>query len=491
MSLPAAASRHELREIARRAMRARGLEPDFPAAARGEASSIPGPPHASASVRDLRASLWSSIDNDDTLDLDQLTVAEPGLDGAPRVLVAVADVDVLVPAGSGMDAHARVNTTSVYTAGAVFPMLPERLSTDLTSLREGEERLAVVVDMTVAADGSVTGAELYRALVLNRAKLAYNSVAAWLEGAGPAPARLAAVPGLAEALKLQDEIAQSLLTRRRAQGALALETREARPVFDGDTLVDLRPEEKNRAKALIEEFMVAANGAVARHLDAAGIPSVRRILRAPERWERIVRLASDRGESLPAEPDAAALQAFLEKRRRANPQGFAELSLAVVKLLGAGEYAVAAPGATSAAFGHFGLAMGQYAHSTAPNRRLVDLLTQRLLKAALGGAPPPYDAAQLAELAAHCSRQEDNAAKVERQVRKSAAALLLAPQVGRRFDGIVTGASAKGTWVRLGHPPVEGKIVRGAEGLDVGDRLTVELLHTDVEHGFIDFARVG
>lgn len=481
--------RNRLAEIAHRAMIGRDFWPDFDHDALSQVAALtPGRPQAGG-IRDLRDLLWCSIDNDDTLDLDQLTVAEGTADGSVRLQVAVADVDVRVAAGSAMDAHARTNTTSVYTAAQVFPMLPERLSTDLTSLREGEERLAVVVDLTVAPDGSIAAAELYRALVLNRAKLAYNSVAAWLEGAGPAPSHLSSIPGLADTVALQDRIAQSMLNHRRASGALALETREARPVFEGDALVDLRPDEKNRAKALIEEFMVAANGAVARYLEKAGLPSVRRILRAPERWDRIVRVAADRGETLPAEPDAQALQLFLEKRRRADPQRFSDLSLAIVKLLGAGEYAVAFPGAPSE--GHFGLAMGQYAHSTAPNRRLVDLVTQRLLKAALAAAPTPYGPDQLTEIAAHCTRQEDNAAKVERQVRKSAAAFLLAPQIGHRFDGIVTGASPKGTWVRLGHPAVEGKVIRGFEGLDVGDRVTVELLHTNVEQGFIDFARVS
>ena len=469
-------------------MKARGLEPEMPRAAVAEAASIPGAPReAGGDVRDLRALLWSSIDNDDTLDLDQLTVAEHTAARA-RVLVAVADVDVLVKAGGAIDGHATTNTTSVYTAAAVFPMLPERLSTDLTSLREGEERLAVVVDMTVDPDGTVAGAEVYRALVLNHAKLAYNGVAAWLEGRGSAPPRLRAVPGLDEQIRRQEALTQAMLAARRRHGALSLETREARPVFEGDVLVDLRPDEKNRAKVLIEELMVAANGAVSRHLERAGVPSLRRVLRSPDRWERIGRLARERGDALPAEPDAAALEAFLERRRAADPAHFADLSLAVVKLLGAGEYAVSSAGAPSE--GHFGLAMRDYAHSTAPNRRLVDLVTQRLLKAVLAGGMPPYTPEELAALAAHCTRQEDNAAKVERQVRKSAAAALLAGRLGQRFEGIVTGASPKGTWVRIASPTVEGRVVKGFEGLDVGERVAVELLHTDVEQGFIDFRRV-
>jgi exoribonuclease-2 len=470
-------------------MAQRGLLADFSPEALREAAAISGAAaEAGAAVRDLRALPWASIDNDDSRDLDQLSVAEPGPDGADRILVAVADVDALVHVGSALDTHARTNTTSVYTAGQIFPMLPERLSTDLTSLNEAQDRLAIVIELEVGPDGVVRRSEVSRALVRNAAKLAYDSVAAWLDGTAPAPPGLAAVPGLEQQLRTQDRVAQAMKSLRHQHGALTLESTEARTVFQGDLLTDLRPDLKNRAKELIENFMVAANGATAQFLDGHGFPSLRRVLRLPERWDRIVALAAGLGQPLPAEPSAAALEGFLASRRQADPDRFPDLSLAVIKLLGRGEYLLELPG--QAVQGHFGLAVRDYTHSTAPNRRFPDVVTQRLLKAALAGRPPPYSTDELAGLATHCTAQEDAATKVERQVRKSAAALLLAPRLGERFDGIVTGAAAKGTWVRVANPPVEGRVVRGFEGLDVGDRVRVELLQTDVERGFIDFGRV-
>ena len=366
-------------------------------------------------------------------------------------------------------------------------MLPEKLSTNLTSLADGAVRLAMVVEMIVGDDGAVQESTIYRGRVRNRAKLAYNSVAAWLEGNAEPPPKLAAVPGLDANIRLQDRIAPCLRKVRQARGALRLETIEARPVFTGGELTDLLPDEKNRAKELIEDFMVAANEVTARFLESHGYASLRRVLKTPKRWERIVALAAEVGEKLPAKPDAAALDEFLSRRREADPDGFPDLSLSVVKLLGSGEYAVEVPG--QEIDGHFGLAVRDYAHSTAPNRRFPDLVAQRLLKAALAKEPQPYSNAELATLAQHCTEQEDNAEKVERHVRKSAAALLLAKRIGERFDGIVTGASEKGTWVRIGHPTVEGRVVRGEEGLDVGDHVRVELLRTDAGRGFIDFAR--
>ncbi len=476
--------RERLREIARRAMVERGLQPDFPPAALAEARAAAPPPVGS--VRDLRGRLWSSIDNDDTRDLDQLAVAEP-LPDAVRVLVAVADVDALVRKGCAVDTHAQLNTTSVYTAAEIFPMLPERFSTDLTSLGEHEERLALVVELTVAQDGTVAESDVYRALVLNQAKLAYDGVGPWLEGAAPPPARVAAVDGLAEQLRLQDRAARAMRELRQQRGALTLETGEAKAVFEGDALADLRSEHKNRARELVEDQMIAANAATARFLDARAMPSLRRVLRPPERWGRIVELAAEWGERLPDQPSAPALQAFLARRRAADPARFADVSLSVVKLLGSGQYELELPG--QAPTGHFGLAARDYMHSTAPNRRFSDLATQRLLKAAIARAASPYSNDELAALARQCTEQEDDAAKVERQVSKSAAALLLSSRVGERFDAIVTGASKKGTWVRIDHPAVEGKLVRGADGLDVGARLRVELLEADVERGFIDFAR--
>ena len=468
----------------------RGLLPDFSPAVLAETAAVAGAAaETDPAIRDLRGLLWCSIDNDDSRDLDQLSVAEPVAGGAVKIRVAVADVDAVVREGSAIDGHARTNTTSVYTAAGVFPMLPERLSTDLTSLGEGQARLAIVIEMEVAGDGTVTGSDVYRAVVRNRSKLAYNSIAAWLDGTAPAPPRLAAVPGLDQQLRTQDRVAQAMKGLRHQHGALSLDTLEAQAVFDGEVLADLRPDEKNRAKELIEDFMIASNGVTAKYLEGKGCPSLRRVLRAPERWERIVELAAGLGGRLPPRPSARALEDFLAARRQADPLRFPDLSLSVVKLLGSGEYVVELPG--RAVDGHFGLAVGDYTHSTAPNRRFPDLVTQRLLKAAMAGRPAPYDIDTLDELARHCTAQEDNAAKVERQVRKSAAALLLAPRIGQRFDAIVTGASSKGTWVRILQPAAEGKVVRGFQGLDVGDRTRVELVHVDVARGFVDFAQVS
>jgi VacB/RNase II family 3'-5' exoribonuclease len=422
----------------------RGLLPDFSAEVMAQTNSIAKAAAASdPSLRDLRPLLWASIDNDDSLDLDQLTVAEQLPDGAVKILVAIADVDAIAKKSSAIDDHARTNTTSVYTAAQIFPMLPEKLSTDLTSLADRKDRLAIVIEFEVSGAGEVGKSDIYRAAVTNRAKLAYNSVAAWLDGAGPEPAPISAVPGLDQNLRMQDRVAQAMKTRRHQHGALTLETIEARPVFDGDSLRDLQADQKNRATELIEDFMIGANGVVARYLEQRGFPALRRVLRSPERWARIVELARDLGGGLPPRPDSRALQEFLEERRQADPVRFPDLSLSVVKLLGRGEYVVEFPGQPVA--GHFGLAVNDYTHSTAPNRRFPDLITQRLLKAALSGTPSPYSSDELNDLAGHCTDQEDNASKVERQVRKSAAALLLESRVGERFDGIVTGASEKGT----------------------------------------------
>jgi VacB/RNase II family 3'-5' exoribonuclease len=483
--------RSDLQRIATRAMLDRGLVPEFSAEEMAEARGLNrGVGAIDPQIRDLRGLLWASIDNDDSRDLDQLTVAEAISPNATRILIAIADVDAKVKQGSALDHHARTNTTSVYTDARIFPMLPELLSTDLTSLNEGESRLALVVDMIVDGDGEVSEGKLTRAVVVNRAKLAYDAVAAWLEGKSAKsepPAKVSAVAGLAENLRLQDRVAQALRQRRHQHGALELETLEPRAIFQGDAVADLRLEQQNRAKQLIEDFMVAANVTTARYLEKKSFPSVRRVLRSPERWERIAELAATHGTQLPGAPDAKALEDFLAERRRAAPEHFPDLSLAVVKLLGRGEYALETPG--QRATEHFGLAVRDYTHSTAPNRRFPDLLTQRLVKAALADQPPPYSNDELAVLAQHCTVAEDAAAKVERQVRKSAAALLLRARIGETFEAFVTGASAKGTWVRVLRPPVEGRVVQGFEGLDVGDRVTVTLERTDIERGFIDFSR--
>jgi len=481
---------NKLRAIARRNMIERGLLPDFSPAVLAETSAIKEVSAAlSPAIRDLRGLLWTSIDNDSSRDLDQLTVAEPLTDGAVKVYVAISDVDAAVRRHCAIDDHAQTNTTSVYTAAGSFPMLPERLSTDLTSLGEGQDRLAIVAEMTVDVDGTVKDTNVYRAAVRNHAKLAYDSVATWLDGSAPAPPRIASTPGLYAQLRVQDHVAQAMRRLRYEHGALSLQTPQAEAVFDGDELSDLRPDEPNRAKELIEDLMVAANGAIAKYLATKGFPSLRRALRSPERWDRIATLARALGEQLPRQADGNALSRFLAKRRQEDPARFPDLSLSVVKLLGRGEYVLDLP--RQRPEGHFGLAVTDYTHSTAPNRRFPDLVTQRLVKAALAAEPPPYTDAELSALAHHCSAQEANATKVERQVGKSAAALLLGGRIGQKFDGLVSGASDKGTWVRILHPLTEGRVVRGFQGLDVGDRVHVELVHTDVDRGFVDFARSG
>ena len=440
-----------------------------------------------AGARDLTHLLWSSIDNIDTRDLDQLEVAERMPDGGIRVRLAVADVDVYVPKDSPLDRRAAANTTSVYTGVETFPMLPERLSTDLTSLGEGEPRAAIVVELPVGKDGRVGTPDVYRALVCNRAKLTYENVGAWLSGAAPAPSAVVARPELADQLRLQDEAASRLRELRHEHGALDLETIEARTVTANGRVVDIALVHKTRARDLIEDFMIAANVAVATFLESRGIASIRRVVKAPKRWPRIVALASREGTTLPSEPDAKALSDFLAARRAAAPDRFADLSLAIVKLMGAGEYDVEIPGGEQ--HGHFGLAVDDYTHSTAPNRRYADLVTQRQLKAAFAGATSPYGAAELAEIAARCTRMEDEGRRVEREVRKMAAASLLSSRIGETFDAVVTGETPKGVFVRLLHPPAEGRVVRGEQGLDVGDQTRVTLVGTDVAKGFIDFAR--
>jgi len=479
----------DLAQIAAVEMRANGLEPVFaPEALREAEQCAQAGPQRSGDIRDLPGRQWFSIDNVDTLDLDQLTWAEALPDGRLRLAVAVADVDALVHRGGSVDAHAAANTTSVYTAAGVFPMLPPLLSNDCTSLHEGQERLAVVVEMNIDREGSVTDAQLYRAAVRNHAKLDYDSVAAWLEGQAPPPAAIATHASLQAQLRLHDEAARSLRQWRQQRGALNVSTSQARPVFDKGELVDLRADRKNRAKELIADIMIATNGATARFLIEHRQPSLRRVLQQPRRWDRLVQLAQQHGAILPTAPDALALDRFLTARRQAEPSSFEDLSLAVVKLLGSGAYAAAPPDAPPA--GHFGLAVNDYAHSTAPNRRFVDLVTQRILKATLAQQATPYSMDELDAIAQRCTMQEDRASTVERRVLKAAAAYLLQGRIGESFDAIVTGVASKGTFVRINAPMVEGRMVRGFEGLDVGDAVRVKLRSVDFDQRFIDFESV-
>lgn len=478
--------RSDLVRIAIHAMSERGLLPEFSTGVERQLADIHGPgAEHGPDIHDLRHLLWCSIDNDESLDLDQLTVCEALPDGAVRLWVAIADVDAVVRRDSAIDVHASTNTTSVYTSARIFPMLPERLSTDLTSLNPHQDRLAVVTEMVFNADASLAGSTVYRATVRNQAKLAYDAVSAWIDGQGPLPAAAAAVPGMEAQLRTQDALAQQLRVRRHQQGSLEFETFQPRVVFEGERVVDIRLQAHNRARQLIEEVMVATNGCTARYLASRGGASLRRVVRSPERWLRIVAVAKEYGETLPAEPDSKALEAFLAKRHQADPLRFPDLSLVIVKLMGRGEYVLESPGGPP--IGHFGLAVSDYTHSTAPNRRFPDLITARLLKAALADQPPPYSTAELDELARHCTQQEDAAQKVERRVRKSEAALLLEARVGQTFDALVTGSAADGVWVRLLTPPAEGKLVGGGPAHKVGDKVRVRLVSTNVERGFIDF----
>jgi exoribonuclease-2 len=480
----------DLRTIAYQAMINRGLEPDIPTAAIQQLNGIQGAAiETGTAIRDLRNLLWCSIDNDTSKDLDQLTVAERLPADRVKVLVAIADVDALVHSATPIDRHAKTNTTSVYTAAKIFPMLPERLSTDLTSLREGVDRLVLVIEMVVAADGSVEESAVYRAVVNNRAKLAYRSVAAWLDDQAPMPERVANVRGLDEQLRIQDQVARAMRLVRYQHGALELETIEPEAVLSNGQVVELRLEKKNRAQDLIEDFMIAANGVSAQFLQRHGWPVLRRVVRSPERWDRIRQVAEQFGETLPDAPDSKALSEFLAKRRQTDPLRFPDLSLTIVKLMGAGEYVVQLPEEPSE--GHFGLAVSDYSHSTAPNRRFPDLITQRLLKTALAGDKPLYSSAELVELASHCTQQEDAARKVERQVRKSAAAQLLSSHIGETYDALVTGASEKGTWVRLLKVPAEGMLIGRPQNVAVGDQARVQLLSLNIERGFIDFVLSG
>ena len=494
--------RSDLVQLAVAAMLEHGLAPAFSVQALAELAAIAGPAEdAAPDIRDQRSALWCSMDDDDSLDLDQLSVCEALEGGGWSVRVAIADVDALVPKGSAIDLHAQRNTTSVYTAARIFPMLPERLSTDLSSLGAGQERLAVVTEMAVSADGEVTGFGLCRARVLNHAKLAYDALAAWLDGAGPLPPAAQAVPGLDAQLRLQDACAQVLRQRRTAQGALQFETFQPRADVEGEKVVGIHQQAHNRARQLIQEFMVATNICTAQFLERKGGLAMRRVVRSPERWARVVQVAEKYGHILPAAPDAKALEGFLEMRRAADPLRFPDLSLTIVQLMGAGEYVIeeVAPGApvdhsgTVAVedYGHFGLAIRDYAHSTAPNRRYPDLIAHRLVKAVLAGQSVPYTAAELRTLAEHCNRQESAARKVERSLRKSEAALFLQDKVGETFDAIVTGKNTRGTWVRTLAPPVEGMLQGAGPEVDVGARLRVQLLGTDVARGFIDFQPIS
>jgi VacB/RNase II family 3'-5' exoribonuclease len=471
------------------AMLENGFQPDFPAGTDKEIAAIvsqPPVPADTTGFADLRNLLWSSIDNDSSKDLDQIEWAERLPDGRIRVLVGIADVDARVQRGTLIDTHAQSETTSVYTGVKVFPMLPTELSEGATSLNENEDRIAIVIEYSVDASGATSNESAYRGLVRNRAQLAYPSVGAWLDGKGPAPAKVEANADLAAQLKLQDEAAQRMGGERFQHGALDLETIETRPVMITDQIIGIAPIEKNRATSLIEEFMVVANGVTARRLQQAGVASIRRIVRTPKRWDRIVQLAQGLGTTLPADPDSKALNDFLLAQKQNDPDHFPDLSLAVIKLMGPGEYILVKPNEPSP--GHFGLAVQDYTHSTAPNRRFPDMVTQRILKAWLAKAQQPYSDESLNAIATRCTEMEDAARKVEREMQKRIAAVVLAKHIGQTYEAIVTGVNKYGSFVRTLNPHVDGMLVQGAKGLDVGDRVNVKLVSTDPARGFIDFA---
>ncbi len=481
----------DLFAIAHQSMIEAGFVPDLPAAVSEEIKAIVADPasHAAATqARDLRQLLWSSIDDQTSRDLDQVEYAEALPNGDTRLLVGIADVDSLVPAASAIDKHAAENCTSVYTGVKTFPMLPEELSTDLTSLNQGQDRRAIVTEMVFSSDGTVKSVDIYPALLKNYAKLAYESIGDWLDGKSSVPANVAAVPGLEAQIRLQFAAAKDLAELRKLHGALELGTIQASPQVDDEgKITELAVVEQNSARDLIANFMIAANVAMAQFLEGKGSPTLRRVVRTPKYWSRIVEIAADLKERLPETPDSRSLAEFLARRKVADPLHFPDLSLAIVKALGPGEYVLQLPGEKGE--GHFGLAVQDYTHSTAPNRRFADLITQRLVKAAFAGKPVPYTAAELTQIAERCTERAAAARKVERKMRKVAAAVLLRDQIGHEFNAIVTGVTEKGTFARVINPPVDGRVMRGEHGLRVGENVQVKLLSVEPERGFIDFAR--
>ncbi|HEY1951582.1 MAG TPA: RNB domain-containing ribonuclease [Gemmatimonadaceae bacterium] len=480
---------NDLRAVARQVMLDDGFDPDFAPAAVAELSMTGKRPDAGVTPADMRDKLWSSIDNDDTRDLDQVEYAEDAGGGEVRLYIGVADVDAEVPKGSAIDAHAAAQTTTVYTGAVIFPMIPTELSTGATSLFTDADRKSLVVEMVIGAGGDLRSSKVYRALVRNRAQLTYSGVGAWLDSGAPAPDVVVKTPGLEAQMRLQAKIAAALRKTRLEKGALDIDTIEARAVAQNGQVTAIEKSQKNSATDIIEDFMIAANESVASFLEEHHVSGIRRIVRNPERWDRIVELAKQFGKELPSTPDPVALQGFMLERKAADPDHFPDLSLAVVKLLGPGEYILDQPGVEEP--GHFGLAVQDYTHSTAPNRRFADLVTQRIVKAVLAGSAPPYTDDELSAIARNCTVREDAARKVERTVRKIAAAMLFSNRIGERFKAIVTGNNTSGTYVRVVNPPVEGRLMRGEKGVDVGDEIEVELLSTNPKRGFIDFGRVG
>jgi VacB/RNase II family 3'-5' exoribonuclease len=479
----------DLQQAAKEIMIEHGFEPDFPPQVQEQLATLQSQvPTAQldGTTRDLRSLLWSSIDNDTSRDLDQVEVAQQLDDGQVRIMIGIADVDAFVPKGSPIDEHAAEETTTVYTGVRIFPMLPEQLSTGASSLLEGDDKVAFVTEFILDREGNLRSSDTYRALVRNRAQLAYGAVGAWLEGKAPAPEKVAASNELQQQLRLQDQVAQLLRNGRHQHGALDIETTELQPVILNQKIVGVAKQDKNSATELIEDLMIAANGVVARRL--RNVPSIRRVVRTPQRWDRIAQLAATYGASLPPQPDSKALNVLLCQQKSADPDHFPDLSLAVIKLMGPGEYVLERPG--DPAQGHFGLAVQDYTHSTAPNRRFADIVTQRILKAETSGHPPPYSESELTTIAKNCTLKEDAARKVEREMSKRIAAVAMSDRIGEKFDALVTGVTPHGTFVRALSAHVEGLLTSGEQGLDVGDKITVKLIRTNPQRGYIDFSRV-
>lgn len=478
-----------LTEIAKNAMKERDLFPEFSKDVLNEVESIEKNEKGIdfTNTKDLQDKFWISIDNDDSLDLDQLTYTET-IDGKDVIFVAIADVDSLVKKGSFVDNHGKHNTTSVYTPSINFPMLPNKLSTNLTSLNPNVKRESIVVEMEVLKDGQCLTRGIYPALVVNHAKLAYPSVTAKLEGTGALPSPFNDNEKVIEQIQKHHLLSKKLILTREKEGTLNFADMEVKAVMKGGIPVDLIPKKRGAADLIIENFMIAANIAVTKFLTKNHLTTIRRVVKTPKRWDKIVEVARERGASLPLTPNNKALQVFLEESKINDPSRFPDLSLTIIKLIGRGEYMAILPDEKSP--GHFDLALSHYAHTTAPNRRFPDLIMQRILKSHFLKTAPPYTNKELIDLAEHCTRKEDDATKVERRVQKSAAAIVLSTQIGKTFSGFVTGAADKGTWARISNPPIEGKIVKNSKGLDVGDKVRVRLISVDIENGFIDFERV-
>jgi len=319
--------------------------------------------------------------------------------------------------------------------------------------------------------------------------LIYEEVGDWLEGKTGVPESVRAISGLSEQIQLQNTAAQRLKQHRRELGALDLGTLEANAVVSGGEVLDLVVQDQNMTRCLIEEFMVAANGTTVAFLNKSHMPMIQRIVRTPKNWDGIMMTAAQYREKLPKSPDTRALAKFLIRRRKADPERFPDLSLTIVKLMGPGEYVPLIPGEPP--IGHFALAVTDYTHGTAPNRRYVDLIIQRIIKSVLDKQRNPYTNTELKELTAWLTGREKGSKKVERFMQKAAAAVLLQDRVGQLFEGLVTGASEKGTYVRILNPPVEGRVIQGSKGLYVGQKVRVRLLGTDPYQGHIDFDCTG